>query len=1369
MAVIEFLRDLLFKIAPFMPAIVTTLLLAAFAVIGGLAFLLRRARDRQRDAERAETRREPRLAGVGEPAYDIAPEPLAALPLARSFRRAIKILKLHVGGRRYRYSAPWVLLLGAEGSGKSTLAGATGMTLPVGRPAEDMEDVRPALRWWFFDQGVILDADGTMIRRRDHRRADQATWRKLLGLLDRYRPRRPIDAVVLTVAIDDLVDAEGRPRPQEEIAHLAEALYKRLWEAQTRLGLAFPVYLVLTQMDRLPGFRTLAGALPRRVRDSVLGWSSPYAPDALVAPDWVDEAMVDLHRSVRGATMEIFAGGADSLAEGGDLLRFERALAGVHAPLRQFVQQVFKTSAYHEAFGLRGIYLTGDSGQSPDNGIGPATAANVYSGPTGDQPAPAFLRDLFVEKIFPEAGIARPARRSVLSRNRTAMAAQAACVFVFLFCGGGLWWSADRLERGVNSLEPFVRQVQTDLADLEQRRRESLASGASVTGTMAFNDGLAVRLLEGMTRIEIGSLSMPFLPTSRFSDLDDDVVAFTAQAFDRIILQSMRAGLDRRGTSVVENRLTGADFSEDPRDSEADQRLVALRRYVEGLGTLETNLAKYNGLERSRSISDVRDLVLYLFGVRLADDFLENAGLYQQALGETSYQPLPPEFFVDKARTTFDLLLLPAVQGLYSDSPLIRALDGLRVALDAATRSREASSEELDALRRQLADTARLLRDPRYTYLTEPGYDPEVSESDLVTRIGQSALLGGARSTSFINAARRDLQIARDRLAELRSLGVGPLVVLASSGDQLVFSPALADMQTGLDTLFGQAFMPQDRMRPIPVPAGADLIVAWNTGLLDEADDMIAAFDAYRRDSIPLLPGGVQQAVLSGAADGLRHSLDDRVARAYGTTRGSRSTGLRGEEALRREVTGFADASARLGPILNLYDSLGLEDSYSALGTLVLGQSLQIIDTADGLFRERVFYNPRGGSFAWWDGGPGAALEAFGARDEAALADYLSAEADRLRVLAVNYVQPVASFLADHALPISEADVATLEFWRGMIDELQRQRLRQPDSAVAALETFVLNDLMTVTAETCGEVIPPRSLGLPAPDYFSQRIRSLRRLVSERCGELSGDQAISAYGAIADAFDSNLLGQYPFTAQAWRDGMPEASPQRLRAFYAVYDRHAPAALAALQSTASFGLSRDAALDFLTRMGEARQVFAGFLDAGVSSETVVLQVQPRFRVNTDAEIGGNQVIDWAMTVGPDRLDIRSDPTAVLRWNLGEPVSLQLRWAANAVEVPAPDAADAGVSVVDRTVTLRYANGWSLLSLIRGNRAGAALLPGGIDAEPHTLVLEVPTRPVGGGALSTARLFARVAVAVQAGGEMTPVRIPVFPERAPGLGG
>lgn len=1363
MGVLSFLRDLMLALAPILPWLVGGLMLIALGVIAALAVLLRRAR-RQREA--ADARREPKLAGApDDQGYEIAPEPLDALPLAPGFRRAMRILKLHAGGRRFRYTVPWFLLIGAQGSGKSTLAASTGLNLPVGPPVEAETGAAAPLKWWFFDRGVLLDVDGGLIRRGDGRRADQVTWRRLLGLIDRYRPRRPIDGVVLTVAARDLVDEDGRARPGEEIAALGEALYKRLWEAQNRLGLAFPVYLVVTGMDRVAGFTAFAQAVSARMRRSILGWSSPYPADAQAGPDWVDEAMVTVDRAVRGATMELFAS-ADPPDDPDGLLAFDRHIQDLGAPLRQLVSQVFRPSAYHEAFGLRGLYFTGDAAMAAEAEIGAGVAANVYSGPKPARPVPAFLHDLFEEKIFPEGGIARPARRGVRARNRTVTAAQAASLAIVVVGGIGLWWSSADLARGLATLEPFVEQVNRDLAELDRRRAESAARDATNQANLAFGEGVAVRLLEGMTEIDIDSLTIPFMPSSWFSALDARVVDFTTGAFDRIILQSMRAGLARRGAAITENRLVAADFTDDPADAEADARWIALKRYVEALERYEAAILGYNGLAETRSIAEVRDLVDYLFGVRLSDDFLANAGFYEAALGRANYERIELERLAPLARATFDTLREPALAGLYDDNPLIRALDMLAQDINVMMRANAVSSESLTALRDDLTRAGRLLRDPHYAFLGDPAYHPPDARAELIERIGRTESLGPGRASAFTAAAVAAYGRAQDRLAEARSNALGTFLEIQDGRALLAFSQDVEELVAGLDILAGQAFMEPARLRPLPAPASAGQAVDWNIGLLEDAADLIADFDLYRRDQLGLVPGGMQQALLRAAADGLRDHVDDRIARAYGVLRGTRVTGQRGEEALAREVGSFADASVTLGDALRAYDALGLEDSYLALSEIVLAQSLDIIDTAEALFRERAFYQPPGG-FAGWDGRAGEARLAFGARDDQALSDYLANERARLSILAEDYVKPIADFLGAQAIPVSDADADTLAFWAGVIDALQAHRQRQADGTVMALERFIQSDLAVVSAQNCAEIVPPRSLNLPVVDYFDRRLRDLRRALADRCAELSGEQAITAYRAIADAFDRTLFGQYPFLAAGWRPDAREVSPAALRAFFAVYDEQAGEARAALEATRAFGISRDAALDFLDRMDAARALFAGFLDGTSGLETPAFVVTPRFRVNTQAELGGNQVIDWAFAVARGATSIRAPAPNALTWRLGDPVELAFRWAGNSVEVPAVDLDNPALAVGDRRVTLSYDNAWSLFTLIRNHRAGAGLVPAGTGAGAPVLVVTVPTRPVGGGPLNTARLFVRLDIESPMGGETVPVRVPVFPDRAPSL--
>ncbi|HAJ19120.1 MAG TPA: hypothetical protein DCL95_03515, partial [Rhodospirillaceae bacterium] len=331
MSWLDFIRDIFFRLTPYLPVIVGFLVAVSFILIGALLFVVRKARLSKKIAALDEE--SPRHLDE-DPDYQpfaAEPEDLPLLPMRKSFKHALKILRNHVSGRDWRYAIPWYLMLGPEGSGKSTLVAHTGMDLPVGQPAEDFEDVRPACKWWFFDRGVVLDMAGTLVRQRDGRGSNSKAWRNFLGFLDRYRPRRPADGIILTIPIEDFLDDQGAVRPPEDITQRADAIYKKLWQAQARLGLAFPVYVIITKMDRLPGFQALVSELPDHSLADMLGWASPYSFDTEFRESWGDEAVETVGQGLQSAQMEIFAMTGDPAAAE-DIYQLPASFEGLREP-----------------------------------------------------------------------------------------------------------------------------------------------------------------------------------------------------------------------------------------------------------------------------------------------------------------------------------------------------------------------------------------------------------------------------------------------------------------------------------------------------------------------------------------------------------------------------------------------------------------------------------------------------------------------------------------------------------------------------------------------------------------------------------------------------------------------------------------------------------------------------------------------------------------------------------------------------------------------------------------------------------------------------------------------------------------------------
>jgi len=1359
--------DLLVRLIPYLPAIVGMLVLLAVSLLLALWLLVRRSKKKTADAEEDADRREVEQLDALEP-FQLEPDDLPLLPLGRSFRHALKLLKAHVSGRDWRYAIPWYLLIGPEGAGKSTLIRHTDMTLPVGAPAEDWEDVRPACKWWFFDRGVVLDVAGQLVRARGAMTSDRRGWAQLLRLLDRHRPRRPIDGVVLTVPIDDLLDADGRPRPSDVVADRAEALYKKLWQAQTSLGLAFPVYVVVTKADRLTGFKSFVGELPEAQHADMLGWSSPYSFESEFRADWIDEAVDQIVQAVRGAQMEIFAERAE-LADAEGLFQLPGEIAQLREPLRAALRHLFKASAYHEAFALRGVYLTGDGGTPPPAGLRPIPVLpGVYSGPK-EEVRPVFLKDLFEHKIFAEHGVARPAKRALLSRNRTALTAQAATAALIVLGGIGMAVDYGALRAGVASVTPFVREVQQDMQETEALRQAAIARGEAPVGRGGFDREKALTLLEGMSRVETGGFARPTMPTSWFTTLDERVTAVATEAFNLFILQSMRAALEQRGEALVAGRLDAAAAAAvegvDP-TTERGAAFARLDRFVRELRRFETALDRYNRLHERQNLNDVKALVEYLFGMALPEDFLEDADLYQSALERIDYRELPLQPFRAPAVARYRAYLDEAIPALFVENPLMVNLRRLGVSLDDAANRRSTGAALLEEIRGRIEEIRTQLDAPRYAWMETPTYDVTVGFSGFLERVGGSALLGGDLAAAFERRARVGVEDVVRELPGLRSLAVGPLLKRDGGRATLAFADPIVALDGVIGQLFAQPFMAEGALQPLPPAPPTGVAALWRPERLDEGLALIDGYNDFMGAELQRAPSALHAMIRGASAERLERTVNDKVARALEVGRDAAGAGLRVEEALRREVQSFTAVAPDLARILAAYDDLGREDSFLDLSDLALGHAIGMVEEADSLFSQEAFYEPQGGDFRWWDGSVRMALEAYRARDRFELIDILARQRERIQILADQYVRPLIAFLDARELRLPEAAERLVTKWRRIAEELQKYALRRADNSVAELEGFILGPMMEITFATCTEGLDQAGLGGASGggDFFVQRIRRLERGLRQRCADLAGVQAQTAYGAIADAFDAHLAGRYPFVADGWREDLAEASPRDLEAFFAVYDAEAGPARRALDEAVDLGFSRDRALDFLDRMEQVRALFGPWLDAPGRDDAPVFDVAADFRVNRGREAGANQVIEWALEIGPTRLDQRSGERTA-RWSLGEPVEIILRWAENSTVTPAatPDRRD--LSVDRRTVRLRYANAWSLLEAIRRHRAGSDDFEQFVDPRPHTLRVDVPTRPVSGGAVTPARLFIRVELTARAAGEAEAVVVPVFPPRAP----
>ncbi|MFJ3458573.1 type VI secretion system membrane subunit TssM [Scandinavium goeteborgense] len=166
---------------------------------------------------------------------------------------------------------PWYLVLGNEKAGKTSLIAGSGQHFPL---PEQLSRVGARAvptthcECWFANDALFIDTAGKYV---SDGKTSQTQWHALLNAIARYRAVKTLNGVIVAISATDILSGS-----KAEQLELAVALRSRLGEIRSRLGVFFPVYVVLTKLDRLGGFDEYFRNLTVEGREQILGVTFPY-------------------------------------------------------------------------------------------------------------------------------------------------------------------------------------------------------------------------------------------------------------------------------------------------------------------------------------------------------------------------------------------------------------------------------------------------------------------------------------------------------------------------------------------------------------------------------------------------------------------------------------------------------------------------------------------------------------------------------------------------------------------------------------------------------------------------------------------------------------------------------------------------------------------------------------------------------------------------------------------------------------------------------------------------------------------------------------------------------------------------------------
>ncbi len=269
---------------------------------------------------------------------------------------------LILGSGRYRrggdplHAVPWLLVMGEGGETRSLLATAA-IGSPFPPPQRLGETAAVWWYWWLLDEVVAIETAPMLF-------GDPASpirWRlyeQALGLLVRYRPNLPFDGMVLTVPAMSLIQRAAG------VAALGGQMRAMVDEAYRTLAIRFPVFLVVTGCESVPGHDAFFRALPSDTSGQAIGHRIDVDRTTLDPCEDLDPFFAGLQEKFHRMRLGIL--GRDvARHELGQLFAFPLEFGQMRTGLKSLCRALTEPNRFDHRPMYRGFYFTAANSVSP--------------------------------------------------------------------------------------------------------------------------------------------------------------------------------------------------------------------------------------------------------------------------------------------------------------------------------------------------------------------------------------------------------------------------------------------------------------------------------------------------------------------------------------------------------------------------------------------------------------------------------------------------------------------------------------------------------------------------------------------------------------------------------------------------------------------------------------------------------------------------------------------------------------------------------------------------------------------------------------------------------------------------------------------
>ncbi len=328
---------------------------------------------------------------------------------------------------------PIYLLIGNKKSGRSQFLYSSNAIKPMDKTRTSRNDF---FEWYESNDAVYIKPDQRLVFQ-EVSSSDSSLWHRFIDEIIRFNPRKPFAGCLFFTDLEFLIVSEP-----DQKDYTLTALIERLTSISSKTASAIPIYIMISKIDKLDGFKQYVNFSTLKTRIEYLSIPLRDAKGALI--DYFRDGYNNLVRVLESNALDS-SSAANDVDEKQAILAFPKQFELCQSEIGDILIRLSEANNGAYSLDIRDIFFSSSIQGGRKYNLLAKSCSNYFNLPiiasehTHLTETPYFSRFLIDSQILPErefAGENKAYLRIIQRRSYLAMAAS-----IFILVGGGYYFS----------------------------------------------------------------------------------------------------------------------------------------------------------------------------------------------------------------------------------------------------------------------------------------------------------------------------------------------------------------------------------------------------------------------------------------------------------------------------------------------------------------------------------------------------------------------------------------------------------------------------------------------------------------------------------------------------------------------------------------------------------------------------------------------------------------------------------------------------------------------------------------------------------------------------------------------------------------